>query len=275
MKERIEFAKAILEITLPPEVLARIDLDRLRVEDGSFIGDDLKEDLTDILFSVPGRAGGVDRNIYLLFEHKSKVDKKILLQFLRYIVAIHDWQEVLMPVVPVVFYHGEDPWNVPRSMHEGYGLSERQVKEFGHEVLNYEYQLLDVSRLDIQGMRQSLAFQAFLNILAWIRDSERISEFLRIYRDLFFEESERKFIKKLLRYIYGTRKLKPAEFRAVIESNVSPEMGYLAMTTAEELKMEGKLEMAKSLIEQGIAIEVVLKSSGLTLEQLHEAKIVS
>ena len=275
LKERIEFSKAIFEITLPPGVISRLDIDQLRIEDGNFIGEDFKEDRTDILFSVPGKAGGEDRNIYLLFEHKSQPDKDILWQLLGYLKAIHEWQEVKMPVLPVVFYHGEKPWNIPRSIHEEFGLSDHQVIDFGHQVLNYRYELLDVSKLDIQGLQQSLAFRAFLNILVWIWDSERISEFLSIYKDLFFEKSEQKFIKKLLRYIYGTRKLKIPEFRATIERNVSPEMGYLAMTTAEELKIEAKLEDAKNFLENGVDLEIILKSTGLTREQLQEAKIIS
>ena len=278
LKERIEFAKAILELTLPEKILNEIDLDRLRIEDGTFIGKEFREDRTDILFSVPGRAGGKDRKIYLLFEHKSEPDPDILEQLLRYLFAIYRWLKVKVGVRTVVFYHGVKEWNIPRSLHEEYELSEQEIEEHGHEVLNYQYRLLDVSRMDVEGLRHSLAFRCFLNILAWIwnfEDPERISEFLDRYRELFFEESEREFIKKLVRYIFGTRNLDPDLLEDLIQKHVSPELGYLAMTTAEILQQEKALEVAKKLLAKGVELEVVLESTDLTLDQLKEAKIIS
>ncbi|NPA40139.1 MAG: Rpn family recombination-promoting nuclease/putative transposase [Thermodesulfobacteria bacterium] len=50
-------------------------------------------------------------HIYFLFEHKSSPDKFIFVQILSYISAL--WEECLkrgenlIPVIPIVFYHGE------------------------------------------------------------------------------------------------------------------------------------------------------------------------
>ena len=43
------------------------------------------------------------------------------------------------------------------------------------------------------------------------------------------------------------------------------------MTTAESLrkegKLEGKLEDARNLLENGVSLDIILKSTGLTVEQ--------
>jgi predicted transposase YdaD len=57
--------------------------------------------------------------IYILFEHKSYPDAMVAFQLLRYVIAI--WYRYLtggggkpLPVIiPMVVYHGAEPWNVP------------------------------------------------------------------------------------------------------------------------------------------------------------------
>ena len=41
-----------------------------------------------------------------------------------------------------------------------------------------------------------------------------------------------------------------------------------------EGSLEGRLETAKNLIENGVSLEIVTKSTGLTQEQLREAGII-
>ena len=57
--------------------------------------------------------------VYILFEHKSYPDAMVAFQLLRYVIAI--WQRYLtdggrkpLPlIIPMVVYHGAEPWNVP------------------------------------------------------------------------------------------------------------------------------------------------------------------
>ncbi len=211
VKERKEFAKAIFELTIEPGALAELDLESLEIEDASFVDDDFKEHHSDILFSVKNQAGKQGKNVYLLFEHKSHPDPNILGQLLRYICEIHARQEEKVPILAVVFYHGEKKWELARSFHELYGLSETQVEAFGGHVLNFRYGLLDAGRLEIHQLRTTLAFRAFLKILSGIWFFEEpgvIREFLIAYRQLFFENSEEPFLRKMMFYIYGVRNIK-------------------------------------------------------------------
>ncbi|MBW7859424.1 MAG: Rpn family recombination-promoting nuclease/putative transposase, partial [Leptonema sp. (in: Bacteria)] len=83
----------------------------LEVENGTFIENDLSELRSDLLFSIKTISGN-PLNIYILFEHKSYRDSKIFTQLLSYIAAIHKSQTVLMPVIPLVFYHDKQKWDL-------------------------------------------------------------------------------------------------------------------------------------------------------------------
>ncbi len=67
---------------LPKKVLEKIDLNTLVISKDSFIDIKLKEKYSDILYSV--KLSGKDAYLYFLFEHKSKEDKLVALQLLKY-----------------------------------------------------------------------------------------------------------------------------------------------------------------------------------------------
>src|SRR4051812_22998721 len=80
-----EIATDFLRNYLPEEILARIDLETLRLEKESFVDPALRESFSDLLFSVKLAAGG-EVFIYLLLEHKSSPEPFVAFQLLRYIV---------------------------------------------------------------------------------------------------------------------------------------------------------------------------------------------
>ncbi|MCX7739230.1 MAG: Rpn family recombination-promoting nuclease/putative transposase [Hydrogenothermaceae bacterium] len=86
--------------------------------------------------------------IYILFEHKSNLDKKVILQIAKYIVAV--WEEdiindrELRAVIPIVFYHGSKEWNIPRSTTEGFKDFPEEIKRY---LLSLEYLIFDTSQV--------------------------------------------------------------------------------------------------------------------------------
>jgi hypothetical protein len=89
-----------------------------RLESGSFVDPDLRSQHSDLLFSMDLKSGN-PALVYILFEHKSYPDAMVAFQLLRYVIAI--WQRYLtdgggkpLPlIIPMVVYHGAEPWNVP------------------------------------------------------------------------------------------------------------------------------------------------------------------
>ena len=133
-------ARSLIETQLSAAALAELNLDTLRLEDGSFIGPDLREKFSDLLLSVrlagkPPTENGNQALVYFLFEHKSQTDPLTVLQLLSYIVRIWEKRQreglFLCPIVPLVVYHGETDWTAARSLADlipsSSGLAEYQV----------------------------------------------------------------------------------------------------------------------------------------------------
>ncbi len=71
---------------LPAELRALCDLTTLKLESGTFVEDDLRQYVSDILWSMKTTTGD-DGYIHLLLEHQSSADKNMAFRQLRYAVA--------------------------------------------------------------------------------------------------------------------------------------------------------------------------------------------
>jgi predicted transposase YdaD len=111
-------AGTFLRERLPQAVVALFTDSEPRLESGSFVDPELRSQHSDLLFTVDLKSGR-PALVYILFEHKSYPDAMVTFQLLRYVIAI--WQRYLtdggskpLPlIIPMVVYHGAEPWNVP------------------------------------------------------------------------------------------------------------------------------------------------------------------
>jgi predicted transposase/invertase (TIGR01784 family) len=111
-------AGAFLRERLPETVTALFADREPRLESGSFVDPEFRSQHSDLLFSMDLKSGN-PALVYILFEHKSYPDAMVAFQLLRYVIAI--WQRYLtdgggkpLPlIIPMVVYHGAEPWNVP------------------------------------------------------------------------------------------------------------------------------------------------------------------
>lgn len=284
-EEAISFFNALL----PKEITEHLDLNNLEVEDGTFIDDNFRQYYSDILFKVPVKNGneGSNQNLYLLFEHKSYPDKKIHLQLLKYISEIHSKQEELMPVIPVVFYHGKEKWKLSERFSE---MFPENIRNSGlTEFLDFRYYLVDLNKIDTGRLQISLTLAFFLGIMKNIDRSnfeEVFSELLEKVRELFSSRDNAEFLHKMFLYIYNTTEITKEKLGAIVEVSISREAKEIAMTTAEKLikegeirgelrgKLEGKLEDARKMLAKGADLEFIFDITGLSEEDLKKAGVI-
>ncbi|MCY4302993.1 MAG: Rpn family recombination-promoting nuclease/putative transposase [Aestuariivita sp.] len=110
---------------LPKTITDRLSEDPPRLVDGSFVDPALRAHQSDLLFEVTLMTG-TPVLVYALLEHKSTPDPLTPLQVEEYKLRI--WRRRiddhpddtfrLPPILALVFYHGERPWTVPRSISE-------------------------------------------------------------------------------------------------------------------------------------------------------------
>ena len=127
-----ENVRGLLEI-VASELVERIDFSRMTHISRSFILDNLREQESDIVVSVPFRNESEtdDLLIYILIEHQSRVDSTMGFRVLLYMTQIWDsqrreWESRdvprskwrFRPILPIVFYTGDRSWNTPLSLEE-------------------------------------------------------------------------------------------------------------------------------------------------------------
>lgn len=139
----VETAKDFIINYLPEKVLQIIDVDTLTVQKDSFINKELQGSHTDLLFKV--NICNEEGYLYLLFEHKSYLDRGISLQLLKYMVNIWETKRIkereseLPVIIPLVIFHGQSKWKIPTSLSDilnGYMKLPEEVKVY---VPNFSY----------------------------------------------------------------------------------------------------------------------------------------
>ncbi|MCY3877324.1 MAG: Rpn family recombination-promoting nuclease/putative transposase [Rhodobacteraceae bacterium] len=152
---------------LPAEVVARLDPERPPVHvEGTIIDGEGSKTQSDALFRLH-LGDGSEVIVYALLEHKSQIDHRTPLQLVRYVLKI--WGKEmddgalpdggLPPVIPIVFFHGREPWTVPCSIqkmiHAPEGL-EHLARSFGG------YMLHDLGRIAPRELSRSAEVRAAL-----------------------------------------------------------------------------------------------------------------
>jgi predicted transposase/invertase (TIGR01784 family) len=182
----LEIAVDFLRNYLPPEILAHLDLDTLKLEKESFVDPSLRESFSDLLFGVQ-TITGANVFIYLLLEHKSAPEKWVAFQLLRYIVQC--WErmqasgvERLPLIVPIVFYHGQERWRVGRRLSalvELTGMT--NLQKYAPE---FEYDLRDLSPHSDAEIKGEPRLRAGLQMLRYIFSEELTRRLPEVFRHL-------------------------------------------------------------------------------------------
>jgi len=168
-------ARSLIETQFPVAIVEQLDLDSIVIESGSFIDPSLAEKFSDVLLSVKLRLaqeGSRQRVLaYFLFEHKSEPDPLTVLQLLSYVVRIWE-REVreersLSPILPMVIYHGDRPWNVAMTIDELIDCPE-SMRDY---LVKFACPVLDLTRTTDDSICGDPFLQSMLQLLKYGRKS--------------------------------------------------------------------------------------------------------
>lgn len=123
-----DYVRCLVEI-IAPDLVGYLDFSRGSQQNRSFISDALRERESDVLLRVPFRETSETEEvlIYILIEHQSSKDPAMGYRMLSYMVKIwedqsREWPSGpgggrrLSPILPIVFYTGEQRWVSPVSL---------------------------------------------------------------------------------------------------------------------------------------------------------------
>lgn len=273
-----EHAAGLFRSVLPATVVEAVDWDTVAAEPGSFIDPELAGGYSDLLFSVSLQGGRAF--LYLLLEHQSTSDPDMPLRMLIYLARI--WErfrkqhkgEPLPPIIPALVSHAPGGWTAPRSFHEMFAPAPSSIVGLAELVPSFTLLVEDLAHLSNDDIK-ARALAAFPTLALWVlrdaRDATELLDNLGHWGAAFAEAARTPHgvaaLAQLMRYIaLVSDELRLEAFRAKIREQ-APEAEKAAMTIAEQMRREGRLE--------GRA-EVLAKLLRLKFEQLgpeHEALI--
>ena len=275
-----ENVRGLLEI-VAAELVELIDFSQLSQINRSFIPDNLREQESDLVFSVPlhSESETDELLIYILIEHQSTVDVTMGFRVLFYMVQIWDsqrreWESNnipksqwrFRPILPILFYTGDQRWSTPLTLNAVMDLPD----VFSRFVPQFDTLFLSVKETEEANLTKTD------HPLGWLltvlqkehADKEAIStaliEAMSHINTLGDAQSQqrRRAISYLLLLILHRRPAEEhEELRTLFNQHIQQasdreEAGIMAQTMAEHLIERGKaqgIEQGKAQgIEQGI-----------------------
>ena len=243
--QKRKVAEAFFRKYFPEAVARQIDFRRLKLRNRSYVDERLREKHSDIVYET--RIRGKRAFLYILFEHRSRPDHRIVFRLLCYMVNL--WREfpeqnpgakTLPPVLPAVLHHGERRWNAPRK------LSEIVETADGLEayVPDFRYDLYDLGEYADESLLlgDSMALGVVLYLMKHIRDADfpdRFAEAARYLGTVGDRKVQLEFLEWMLRYAYHARDDERETIDRGLAAFDDENARRMAMTIAERLRQEG------------------------------------
>ena len=298
------YAVDFLKNALPSEITSKLDFTKLQIEKGNFIDSTNQERFTDILYSVPTKKQSDSKSseskrlgILCLIEHKSYKEKDIHSQLLMYLAGIYKTSK--MPVIPLVLYHGKKKWDIPTCFSSSLVIPDDLKELLKKYIPEFHYELFDLCSDKTEFTDFSVAVQAFLKSLQdiwFLSDRSRLEALFKNYFALIYKDNE-KMLDALFNYIItSTGKLTIKFIVKIAGQYISPNAGGRVVTIADKLiaegkaegiiegmtksmaegkaegMAEGKAEVAQGLLKEDISIEVISRTTGLSIEEIEHLR---
>lgn len=282
-------ARDFLAVHLPADIRAQVRLDTLKLEPGSFVDQKLRELHSDVLYSVETEEGHAGY-IYCLLEHQSTADRMMAWRMMRYSMAVMDahlkkGNDTLPVVVPLLFYQGTvRPYPYSTDWMDCF-----DAPALAREVYSRPWPLVDVSVMEDSDL-QSHRRMALLELVQRdIRRRDAASLLRDVVQLIRIAGNTREQVEAVLCYIIynGMTNESITPFLYELAGEI-PEYKELIMgTIAQQLKEEGiqqgieqerlaaqqkLLETAWALLDNGVSLDVVIKSTGLSRETLEQPR---
>ncbi len=285
-----------LKISLDNELYKELNLNSIDIDSSNYIDDSLKEHLSDIVIKTKLNSKddkiSIDSDIYILFEHKSYKDKKVLFQLLKYMYLM--WEsdtknnKPLRVILPLIFYNGKNKWDIKRNFSEQFQVKDA-IKKY---LLDYEYIFYNTRDFDFNAQKNIkikdnvfLLSSLMLMKSAFNSDIDSIINIFNFWKEKGFINDRENF-RFFFTYIVATKEVKKEKLLKILEENKlgGEEMPTLAREWIEEGKQiglmegrqegiqtgmqEGKTKLILNMLNQGIKVEDVSKFTGLPIEEI-------
>lgn len=281
-----------LDHYLPADFKALIDLSKITIEKESFVEDDLKRKLSDLLFSIK-TINQESAFVYILIEAQVTSDYWIALRLWKYILLLcerHKQNKDKLPLIcPMIIYHGAKAYKAPKNLWQLFS-NPLQAKK----LMTEDYQLIDLQNTSDDTIVQKRHFGMFEYILKHIHQRDMLklwASLLSLFKASILIDQEKDYIYIRNFLWYTDAKLPEKQQQAleqIIATHLSKEETATIMRTiaqkyidegiqygltqgmekgkAEGIEQgieKGKVEIAKKMLSNGMDLPSIADITGL------------
>ncbi|MBA5599996.1 Rpn family recombination-promoting nuclease/putative transposase [Pectobacterium aroidearum] len=244
-------AKDFFAIHLPEEIRNICDFGSLQLQSASFVDEELRARISDMLYSIQTTAG--QGYIYCVIEHQSRPEKLMPFRLLRYALAamqqhLSQGHDTLPLVVPLLFYHGQrSPY--PYTLRWLDGFSDVIQAE---KLYNAPFPLVDLTVIPDDEIKTHRR----VALLELVQKHIRTRDMLELAQDigLLFERWQVPLPQKRAILFYIARSgntSRPAEFIEAVAQSLSTDREAI-MTIAQQLEKIGFEKGIKHGMQRGM-----------------------
>lgn len=232
----------------------------------------------------------VEREIYCPLEFQSTAPKEFVYRFGQYVFIVYralsdegrlKTSEGSTLILPIVIYNGEKPWTAVRSMRDIHAPAEVNSENDFQLQLLFDYFVIDIGRLDPKLLeKDSLPTRLFR--LERVKDEKELIQTIKDIANRFRQEEGHQELARILcgwvkRVGLKRLKIDAKQFEAIHEleefgamlENVLPDWEARVEKKAKEKRDR---EIAKNLLNIGIAIDKIMEATGLSQQDILELK---
>ncbi|MEY0878488.1 Rpn family recombination-promoting nuclease/putative transposase [Providencia manganoxydans] len=285
---QVDSAKDFFEIHLPEHIKALCDFSTLSLTNSSFIDKQLRSRLSDVLYSVQTPEG--EGYIYLLVEHQSTPDKLMAWRLMHYAFLamnqhLQQGHKTLPLVVPVLFYHGgRSPYPYSQLWTDCFALP-----DIANALYTQPFPLVDVTVIDDNELvnHRKVAVMELAMKHKYLRDEfDRVIPLLA--QALNQQYNSDNDIITILNYLFIA--LDSPNFEHIVQqlSEQADKHQEVIVNIAQRLQDKGEkigwekgreegreegmreaqIMMARNLLKNGVSLELIIESTGLSREDL-------
>ena len=274
-----------------------IKTEELEKYNSSYIDPKFKNKEADIVYRIK------DKNIFLLIEHQTKIDKKMPIRLLEYSAAIiesaiEDTKYKPKPrVIPIVLYTGKTKWKIENETIE----KQQFFKEV--KLIDGEFNLIDINDFSKKELLEDDIFITKMMLVEKCKDEIEMVQTLEKIENKIKEEDKstfRRIVKEIWSLRIGTENANKilekieegsGNMMAVMEMLLAENEKYINIGRQEGMKkgrlegrqegrQEGRLEGGKQKIKEivqkmlaeNFTKEMIMKITGLKIEEIEEIK---
>ncbi len=279
-----DIARDFMEIHLPAELRAICDLSTLKLENGSFVEENLRQYFSDILYSLKTNDG--DKGyVQVLIEHQSSPDKHMAFRMIRYAVAamqshLDAGHKKLPLVIPVLFYTGKRaPYPYSTNWLQGFA-----DPELAKSLYSSDFPLVDITIIpddEIMEHRSMAALTLFQKHIHQRNLTVLMDKFVAVLLTDYLDSPQ---VKALINYTIQVGETVDAEtFIRELASRI-PQHGDELMTIAQQLEQKGIEKgiekgillgeksgirtVASKMLQRGVDYNMIIELTGLSVEEL-------